>query len=169
MYGSKGDVIKEFYASLLSVSAEFVRRSENTEEIEQLLKNGCRWPSSRVTLYLEYFEKNQRLIEYSLINIGSYLPHLVDVRWKIDYIVKVKLDHYKFNLRYHHSLKFNSCVSSDFKLIFRLVWGFDNNVYIFSVKYDGWIRGSNLSNMSSSWRIWYWKGAEKSKKHSFYM
>lgn len=59
------------------------------EDIEQFLLNYCGINSSRKQKYLEHYERNKNKIVFSLLNLGTYLPHLTDVRWKMDYIVKV--------------------------------------------------------------------------------
>ncbi|KAG5885343.1 hypothetical protein JTB14_014361 [Gonioctena quinquepunctata] len=88
LYHSKPDIVKEFYAALLTVSAEFTRRKLSKEDILQYLTGDCGLPSAKVNLFIDNFEKNRLGIERSLLNIGVALPHITDVKWKIDYIVK---------------------------------------------------------------------------------
>ncbi|KAJ8911304.1 hypothetical protein NQ315_016998 [Exocentrus adspersus] len=88
LYSSKPDIVKEFYAALLSVSAEFVRCNLTKEEIAQFLTSSCNFTQPRTNLFVEHIEKSRIGIEASLLNIGGSLPHLTDAKWKIDYIVK---------------------------------------------------------------------------------
>ncbi|KAJ8981933.1 hypothetical protein NQ317_002104 [Molorchus minor] len=88
LYNSKPDIVKEFYAALLSVSVEFARNNQSKEEISQFLTSGCKFSTQRADIYADQFEKNRQALEISLLNIGSHLPHVTDVKWKIDYIVK---------------------------------------------------------------------------------
>ncbi|XP_023011627.2 COMM domain-containing protein 3 [Leptinotarsa decemlineata] len=85
---SKPDVLKEFYAALLCVSAEFARRRSSTEDILRFLNTDCGLPLKKSNLFTEYFDKNKLALETSLLNITGALPHVTDVKWKIDYIVK---------------------------------------------------------------------------------
>ncbi|CAH1099447.1 unnamed protein product [Psylliodes chrysocephalus] len=88
LYKSKPDVTKEFYAALLAVTAEFARKNVSKEEIIKYLTSNCGLPSDRADLYAQNFEKERTKIEISLLNIGSSLPHVSDIKWKIDHIVK---------------------------------------------------------------------------------
>ncbi|CAG9820531.1 unnamed protein product [Phaedon cochleariae] len=87
-FDSKPDITKEFYAALLSVTTEFVRRAYCKEDIQQYLSDDCGLSSSRVEMFLHDFYKHRLGIEMSLLNIGDSLPHITDVKWKIDYIMK---------------------------------------------------------------------------------
>lgn len=71
------------------MTADFVRNNNSLEDIEQFLLNSCKIIPPRVQQYLQFYEKNKTYIQFMLLNIGTYLPHLTDVKWKIDYIVKV--------------------------------------------------------------------------------
>ncbi|XP_057667389.1 COMM domain-containing protein 3 [Diorhabda carinulata] len=88
LHNSKPDLITELYASLLSITSEFARRSSSKEEIFAFLQEECGLSSQRANIYYDYFAKNKQRLEISLLSIGNYLPHLIDVKWKIDYIVK---------------------------------------------------------------------------------
>lgn len=86
---TSNEIINEFYSCLLTITSDFVRHNYILQDIQQFLLHSCRIVSSRVEKYLEYYEKNKSYIQFTLLNIGTYLPHLTDVKWKIDYIVKV--------------------------------------------------------------------------------
>ncbi|XP_018569948.1 COMM domain-containing protein 3 [Anoplophora glabripennis] len=88
LYNSKPDIVKEFYAALLKACAEFVRNNLTKEEIVQFLSQSCNFTQSRANALAEFTDKNRVGVESSLVNISTTLPHLTDVKWKIDYIVK---------------------------------------------------------------------------------
>lgn len=89
LYNSKPDVIKEVYAALLTASAVFARNNLTKETVVQFLENNCKYSPARANVYGGFYEKNFQQLRVILGNIGSYLPHIVDTKWKIDYIVKV--------------------------------------------------------------------------------
>lgn len=78
------------YAALLTVSAEFVRNNLTKDAVVQFLTNESKYSSSRANMYAGLYEKHLLKLQVIFTNIGSYLPHVVDVKWKIDYIVKVQ-------------------------------------------------------------------------------
>jgi hypothetical protein len=88
LYNSKPDLMKELYAALLSTSAEFVRTGQNGEQAAQFLSEQCGYSAAKTALYGGHYERSRAEIEASLVNIGNYLPHVTDVTWKIDYIIK---------------------------------------------------------------------------------
>ncbi|CAG9834219.1 unnamed protein product [Diabrotica balteata] len=88
LYNSKPDIIKEFYASLLTVTTEFVRQNVNREDITFFLHDECGLSSERTNLYISMLEEKKCQLQIALLNIGSALPHVTDIKWKIDYIVK---------------------------------------------------------------------------------
>lgn len=87
---SKPDVIKEIHSSLLKASAEFARHDIKKEHVRQFLTSDCGFGENRAELYAEHYDKNKVKLQILLGNIGVHLPHIVDVKWKIDYIVKVR-------------------------------------------------------------------------------
>ncbi|CAH0549274.1 unnamed protein product [Brassicogethes aeneus] len=90
LYNSKPDVIKELYAKLLSITAEFVRENYKKKDVFDLLAK-LSLNSTKSNLYCEMYEKNKKGVENSLLNIGNHLPHITDVNWKIDYIIKTNV------------------------------------------------------------------------------
>ncbi|CAG9772197.1 unnamed protein product [Ceutorhynchus assimilis] len=80
--------IKQLYASLLYVFAQFVRNSQSSEEFSNFLLTECDIEKDRAQLLEKYYEESYNSIRMQLLNIGNYLPHITDVRWKIDYMVK---------------------------------------------------------------------------------
>lgn len=89
LLGSKPDVIKQLYAALLKISLEFARHDVSADSATNMLKTDCNMESARAETYIEYYNKNKIKLQIILGNIGTHLPHIVDVKWKIDYIIKV--------------------------------------------------------------------------------
>ncbi|KAJ3652449.1 hypothetical protein Zmor_018411 [Zophobas morio] len=87
LYNSKPDLVKELYAALLSITAEFVRSGQKSDSIRDFL-NKCGYNEAKISFYTDLYDRNREEIEGSLINVGSHLPHITDVTWKIDYIIK---------------------------------------------------------------------------------
>ncbi|XP_044260956.1 COMM domain-containing protein 3 [Tribolium madens] len=87
LYNSKPDLIKELYAALLSLTANLVQTGQNKENTSQFLSQ-CHYSGAKTGLFLDFYEKNRCEIEASLVNIGNHLPHITDITWKIDYIIK---------------------------------------------------------------------------------
>lgn len=98
------------------MTADFVKNDLNCEEIDDFLLNVCSIAKSRVQKYLRCYENNKLYIQFSLLNIGTYLPHITDVRWKMEYILKVKLFIKKSNselLKNVHILQSSMVTESD--------------------------------------------------------
>lgn len=89
LYGSRPDVIKEIYAALLRISAEFARNDYNKDAVIQYLSDECKYDKNRAETYAEVYQTNKLKLQVILSKIGSHLPHIVDANWKIDYVVKV--------------------------------------------------------------------------------
>lgn len=82
------EVSQKIHSCLLTLTAEFVRNNTHSEDIEEILKTYS-VSTTRVKKYLEYFYKYRMQIQFSLSNIGTFLPHLTEVRWKMDFVIKV--------------------------------------------------------------------------------
>ncbi|KYB27099.1 COMM domain-containing protein 3-like Protein [Tribolium castaneum] len=87
LYNSKPDQINELYAALLALTANLIQTGQNKVNTSQFL-NECHFSASKTALFLDFYEKNRCEIEVNLINIGNHLPHVTDITWKIDYIIK---------------------------------------------------------------------------------
>lgn len=74
---------------MLTINSEFGRHDLTKEDVKTFLTNDCNVNSSRSTIYSEMYDKNKQPLQIILGNIGTHLPHLTEVQWKIDYIVKV--------------------------------------------------------------------------------
>lgn len=89
MYNSKPDVIKELYAALLTACAEFARNDLNFDSILSFLNSECSFPPNRAKTLFDQYEANKQEVQIRLGEIGSHPPHITDVEWKIDYVIKV--------------------------------------------------------------------------------
>ncbi|XP_044762986.1 COMM domain-containing protein 3 [Coccinella septempunctata] len=88
LFGSKPDLVKELYANLLIATAEFVRNGASDEDVRQYLLEECNVGQARSDLYSKLYSVHKLGVEITLLNIGSHPPHVVDVDWKIDFVVK---------------------------------------------------------------------------------
>lgn len=93
---SKIDVIKQVYAGLLYLCTEFTRQNQTKENVKQFLTETCNFNEARAEIFAEMYRKNKQGVEISLLNIGNHIQHVIDVKWKIDYIVKVNIKYQFF-------------------------------------------------------------------------
>lgn len=91
MYNSKPDLIKSVFASLLTIAAEFARHNCDQIYIKKFLIDHCNFNQDKANIFSELYSKHKQKLQIKLGCVGSHLPHIVDVKWKIDYIVKVKI------------------------------------------------------------------------------
>lgn len=89
LYNSKPDVIKELYAALLTICAEFGRNNLTAETTLAFLTTELNFPSNRAKILSDLYEANKQDLQIQLGQIGTHAPHITDVEWKIDYIIKV--------------------------------------------------------------------------------
>ncbi|KAK9874324.1 hypothetical protein WA026_002675 [Henosepilachna vigintioctopunctata] len=88
LFGSEPDLMKELYANLLIAIVEFVRNGLNKEEVQQYLISECNINKKRSDVFADAYNNNKPEIQISLLNIGNHPPHITDVNWSIDFIVK---------------------------------------------------------------------------------
>ncbi|XP_045468764.1 COMM domain-containing protein 3 isoform X2 [Harmonia axyridis] len=88
LHGSKPDLIKELYSNLLIATAEFVRNGLSEEEVKRYLFEECNIIETRLNIYVNLYSNRKKGIEITLMNIGRQAPHIVDVDWKIDFVIK---------------------------------------------------------------------------------
>lgn len=74
---------------MLKLTLEFARHDLTEDIVYEMLKNEYNIEQQRAVQYKEYYGKNKLKVQIILGNIGNHLPHIVDVKWKIDYIIKV--------------------------------------------------------------------------------
>ncbi|KAL1500962.1 hypothetical protein ABEB36_006372 [Hypothenemus hampei] len=97
--------IKRLHPTLLYIFTQFVRKNHTPDDLYNFLTNQCQLPSGRAELLKSYYEKWFTQIRIKLLNIGSHLPHITDVRWKIDYVVKTNSSVQIDSPVFHISLK----------------------------------------------------------------
>lgn len=84
---SEPGIVKKLYAVLLKRTTEFVRTNSDKEEIGISLRNDG-LPSPMIDLYWQMYQKSRSKLIVILLNIGKYVPHITNVKWKMHYIVK---------------------------------------------------------------------------------
>ncbi|XP_066144939.1 COMM domain-containing protein 3 [Euwallacea fornicatus] len=80
--------IKRLQSSLLYVFSEFVRHGKTAEDLTEFLTNQCSIEAGKVAILKDYYEKWEKFIRLELLCVGNHLPHITDIKWKIDHIVK---------------------------------------------------------------------------------
>lgn len=86
---SKSDVVKEIYTALLTFIAQVARHRLSTEQLSQLLEKDLCFSSVRTQVFCKMYSVQKEKIHIVLSMIGSHNPHIVDVNWKLDHVVKV--------------------------------------------------------------------------------
>ncbi|XP_060533610.1 COMM domain-containing protein 3 [Cylas formicarius] len=84
----KGYEIELLYAALSYVFAEFARHERSSQDFIQFLTQECEIDEGKSKVATECYERYFSQIRLALLNIGNHLPHVTDVKWKIDYIIK---------------------------------------------------------------------------------
>ncbi|GJQ81921.1 hypothetical protein Trydic_g20389 [Trypoxylus dichotomus] len=85
---SKPDVIKELHSSFLKIISQFAQHSITKETAQSILTTDCNFNINRANFFCDLYEKNRTRLQIILGNIGTHLPHIVDVKWNIDYVAK---------------------------------------------------------------------------------
>ncbi|BES92759.1 COMM domain containing 3 [Nesidiocoris tenuis] len=81
------DVLKKAYAALFTLIVEGVRWKEDGSIIRNILKD-CKLSESRATDILNLLDKQRIPLQISLKQTNFNFPHVLDVTWKMNYIVK---------------------------------------------------------------------------------
>lgn len=81
--------MKEVYPALLTVAAQFARHNLSSEPVAQFLIDECGFSKEKAESFSNSYATNKLKLQVILGNVGTHLPHITDVKWKIDYIVKV--------------------------------------------------------------------------------
>lgn len=89
MYGAKADVIKEVHAAILKTLLFLAQTDTTKEKAYLLLTKDCKIGTNRSKLLAEAYDTHKLHLSLKLGNIGSHLPHIVDVDWEIDCLIKV--------------------------------------------------------------------------------
>ncbi|XP_022907129.1 COMM domain-containing protein 3 [Onthophagus taurus] len=85
---SKPDVAKEIHAAFLTLIAKAARNDLRSDTLINILSNECGFSSNRAKYLSDLYEKNRIKLQIILGNIGTHLPNIVDVKWKMDFVVK---------------------------------------------------------------------------------
>ncbi|XP_015597582.1 COMM domain-containing protein 3 [Cephus cinctus] len=87
IYGSKPDIIKAVFADLTILLVEAGRHSYDKEKLSNYLQS-VQISGPRIDKICESYSKYRTTIKRCLENIGTSLPHVVDVSWCLDYCIK---------------------------------------------------------------------------------
>ncbi|XP_065170849.1 COMM domain-containing protein 3 [Atheta coriaria] len=88
LYGAKADVIKEVHAAILKTLLFLAQTDTTKEKAYLLLTKDCKIGTNRSKLLAEAYDTHKLHLSLKLGNIGSHLPHIVDVDWEIDCLIK---------------------------------------------------------------------------------
>lgn len=101
----KSDIeIQEVHAALLYTFAEFIRNNQTKEDYSIFLRNQCNLRNDLVDEIEHYYGKWNGLIRIQLLNIANHLPHVTDLKWKIDHVVKSNSEETSAGLLYRITL-----------------------------------------------------------------
>ncbi|KAK7576337.1 hypothetical protein V9T40_012623 [Parthenolecanium corni] len=79
----KSDVLKTAYASLAVLLIEAARHDLDNFKLKTVLE-GYNLDTSRISLIVDAYQSGKSNIQTSLSKIGTNLPHIIDVRWRMD-------------------------------------------------------------------------------------
>uniref|UniRef100_A0A1S4N1J2 COMM domain-containing protein 3 n=1 Tax=Pediculus humanus subsp. corporis TaxID=121224 RepID=A0A1S4N1J2_PEDHC len=82
----KSDIVKESYASLMTLTLEFIRHDGEDDLKNFLIKHNFK--SSRIDQYMKSFNFYKNSIIDCLNNCHSDWPNIIDADWSLEYIVK---------------------------------------------------------------------------------
>lgn len=85
----KLDVMKSSYSSLTVLLTEAVRHGLDGSMLKSILE-GYNLNGQRVLFIVEEYSKHRPNIRLKLQNIGTSLPHITDIHWRLDYCLKVR-------------------------------------------------------------------------------
>ncbi|XP_065210494.1 COMM domain-containing protein 3 [Planococcus citri] len=83
----KLDVIKVAYASLTVLLTEAARHGVDSDILKDILE-GYNLNQDRISSIVETYGKNKLQVERKLMRIGTSLPHIVEIHWRMDYTIK---------------------------------------------------------------------------------
>eukprot|EP01125_Pyxidicula_operculata_P008742 TRINITY_DN2905_c0_g1_i2.p1 TRINITY_DN2905_c0_g1~~TRINITY_DN2905_c0_g1_i2.p1 ORF type:complete len:197 (+),score=54.26 TRINITY_DN2905_c0_g1_i2:89-679(+) len=83
-------LVKQGYASLVSIIIEFSKLGSETSEIQEYL-NEQSLPENRVQLFLDTYTENKSSLKALISTTGFHFPHVLDVNWRVDYLIKSSL------------------------------------------------------------------------------
>ncbi|CAI9716543.1 Hypothetical predicted protein [Octopus vulgaris] len=81
------DVCKEVYGCMSLLIAEATKTDADVNSLTSLLEE-CNFSKDRIKTFLEVFHENKPFLQALLANTTESLPHIVDVKWRLDYYIK---------------------------------------------------------------------------------
>ncbi|XP_035228004.1 COMM domain-containing protein 3-like isoform X3 [Stegodyphus dumicola] len=78
---------KTAYSSLLSFLLEAAKHDADPMSLSSVLEE-CRMDSSRISMFQNKFQENKDKIQSQLSRIGRSFDHVIDVKWRQDYVIK---------------------------------------------------------------------------------
>lgn len=86
---SKGDAIKECYASVLSLLIEAARHDTDPDTLSVTLLQNYNFSAQRSEKLVGIYRQHKTKLQAALSHIGTHPPHITDASWTLDYCVKV--------------------------------------------------------------------------------
>jgi len=85
--GSDGIFVKQALLGLTSLVLEACKHDVATTTLSTVLEE-CEFSPERIKDLLGIYEENKEHVRYQLSRITHHFPHIVDVKWRLDYKVK---------------------------------------------------------------------------------
>lgn len=87
-FDSKLEVVKTAYASLAVLLTEAARNDVDSFMLKTFLE-GYDLNKERINSILGVYEQRKYDVQKELSIVGTNLPHIIDIHWRLDYIIKV--------------------------------------------------------------------------------
>ncbi|GAB1598017.1 COMM domain-containing protein 3-like [Argonauta hians] len=81
------DVYKETYGCISLLIAEATKNDADVNSLTTLLEE-CNFSKDRIKTFLDVFQENKPFLQALIANTTESLPHIVDVKWRLDYYIK---------------------------------------------------------------------------------
>uniref|UniRef100_A0A1B6CAM7 COMM domain-containing protein 3 n=1 Tax=Clastoptera arizonana TaxID=38151 RepID=A0A1B6CAM7_9HEMI len=81
--GSKGDIVKESFASLLTLFVESARHDLDSITFSSFLESYST-NSSRISNIVKVYNHFKDSFQQSLKHIGTFFPQIINVHWRLD-------------------------------------------------------------------------------------
>jgi len=78
---------KSAYSSMLSLLLEAAKHDTESSSLSTLFED-CRVDSNRTSNFLKKFQENKELIQTHLSLVGKSFHHIIDVKWRQDFVIK---------------------------------------------------------------------------------
>ncbi|KFM68313.1 COMM domain-containing protein 3, partial [Stegodyphus mimosarum] len=95
---------KTAYSSLLCFLLEAAKHDADPMSLSSVLEE-CRMDSSRISVFQNKFQENKDKIQSQLSRIGRSFGHVIDMKWRQDYVIKSSNCEKVCELNYIISLK----------------------------------------------------------------